>query len=316
MAQYIIRRCLISIPILFGISIISFLVMHLAPGGPTSLLLDPSISKDAMEAFKERYGLNDPIHIQYIKWITAFIQGDMGYSIVNTGAPVSKMIAARLPNTLVLMAASTILAFIIAIPFGVISARNQYTLKDYTITTASFIGIATPNFWIGLMLIMYVSVRFGLFPTGGVATLNAPFSILDRLHHLVLPAIVLATADMAGLTRYTRSSMLEVIRQDYMRTAHAKGFSDNVVIYKHGLRNGLIPIITIFGLMLPSFFGGSVVVEQIFSWPGIGQLMMNSIFQRDYPVVMAILMISSTLVVLGNLLADICYAIFDPRIEY
>jgi len=316
MAQYIIRRCLMSIPILFGISILSFGVMHLAPGGPTALLLDPDISQDAMEAFKERYGLNDPVHIQYIKWLSAFLKGDMGYSMVNTGAPVSNMILARLPNTLLLMFVSTLIAIALAIPFGIMSARNQYTIKDYTITTASFIGVATPNFWIGLMLIMYFSVRLGWFPTGGVATLDEPFSIWNRIHHLVLPALVLATADMAGLTRYTRSSMLDVIRQDYMRTARAKGFNENIVIYKHGLRNGLIPIITIFGLMIPSFFGGAVVVEQIFSWPGIGQLMINSVFQRDYPVVMGILMISSILVVMGNLLADICYTIFDPRIEY
>src|SRR5699024_6912881 len=232
-----------------------------------------------------------PVHIQYIKWLSAFLKGDMGYSMVNTGAPVSNMILARLPNTLLLMFVSTLIAIALAIPFGIMSARNQYTIKDYTITTASFIGVATPNFWIGLMLIMYFSVRLGWFPTGGVATLDEPFSIWNRIHHLVLPALVLATADMAGLTMYTRSSMLDVIRQDYMRTARSKVFNENIVIYKHGLWNGLIPIITIFGLMIPSFFGGAVVVEQIFSWLGIGQLMINSVFQRDYPVVMGILMI-------------------------
>jgi peptide/nickel transport system permease protein len=316
MLSYIVRRCFMAIFILIGISILTFSIMHIAPGGPTALLMDPDISPEAREAFMERYGLNDPVPVQYVKWLWAAVQGDLGYSFIRTGTPVSEMIMNRLPNTLLLMVSSALVAIAISIPFGIISARKQYSITDYSVTTASFIGVSTPNFWIGLMLIMFLSVRLGWFPTGGVATLNEDFSILDRLHHLILPAFVLATADMAGLTRYTRSSMLEVIRQDYMRTARAKGFKENTVIYKHGLRNGLIPIITIFGLMLPSFFGGSVVVERIFSWPGIGDLLLNSVFQRDYPVIMGITMISAVLVVLGNLLADICYAIFDPRIEY
>lgn len=305
-----------SIPILFGISILTFSVMHLAPGSPSSMFLAPDISPEVQMAFEERYGLNDPIHIQYVKWLTAMLQGDMGYSLIKLGTPVSEMIMNRLPNTLLLMGASTLLTIVVAIPFGIISARRQYSPIDYTVTFASFVGVATPNFWIGLLMIMVFSVNLGWFPSGGVATLNADFSVLDRLQHLFMPMVVLATADMAALTRFSRSSMLEVIRQDYMRTARAKGFSENKVIYKHGLRNGLIPIITIFGLMLPSFFAGSVVVERIFSWPGIGDLLITSVFQRDYPVIMGITMISAVLVVIGNLIADICYAIFDPRIEY
>ncbi|MCE7791336.1 ABC transporter permease [Salipaludibacillus sp. CUR1] len=316
MLSYILRRIIMAVPILIGISILTFSVMHLAPGSPTSMLLAPDIGPEVRIAFEERYGLNDPIPVQYVKWMGAMIQGDMGYSLVRVGMPVSEMIMNRLPNTLILMGASTIIAIVISIPLGIISARRQYTVTDYSVTFGSFVGIATPNFWIGLLLIMWLSVNLGWFPSGGTHTLNEPFSILDRLHHLFLPALVLATADMAGLTRYSRSSMLEVIRQDYMRTARAKGFTENTVIYKHGLRNGLIPIITIFGLMLPSFFAGSVVVERIFAWPGIGDLLITSVFQRDYPVIMGITMISAVLVVLGNLLADIAYAIFDPRIEY
>lgn len=316
MVSYIIRRLLMAIPILIGISIITFSVMQLAPGSPTSMLMSPDIGPEVRAAFEERYGLNDPVPVQYIKWMGAMMQGDMGFSLVNVGMPVNEMIMNRLPNTLILMGASTFIAIIIAIPMGIVSARRQYTLTDYSVTFASFVGVATPNFWIGLLLIMIFGVNLGWFPTGGIQTINEPFSILDRLHHLVMPALVLATADMAGLTRYTRASMLEVIRQDYMRTARSKGFKENTVIYGHGLKNGLIPIITIFGLMLPSFFAGSVVVERIFSWPGIGDLLITSVFQRDYPVVMGVTMISAVLVVVGNLMADICYAIFDPRIEY
>jgi peptide/nickel transport system permease protein len=180
----------------------------------------------------------------------------------------------------------------------------------------SFLGVATPNFWIGLVLIMFLSVKLGWFPTGGVATLNQPFSLWDRIHHLILPAFVLASADMAALTRYTRSSMMEVLKQDYIRTAMSKGFKEKRVVLKHGLRNGLIPVITIFGLMLPAFIGGAAITEKVFAWPGIGSLFIDSAFQRDYPVIMALTVISAVLVVLGNLIADILYAIFDPRIEY
>jgi peptide/nickel transport system permease protein len=316
MISYIIRRSIMAIPLLFGITVLSFAIIQMAPGGPTSLMMDPNISKEDMMKFEARYGLNDPMHVQYFRWVGNMAQGDFGTSLIRRGVPVSEMIMNRLPNTLLLMIVSSLLAIVVAIPFGVISARKQYTLTDYSVTITSFIGLATPNFWIGLVLIMVFAVQLGWMPTGGVATLNADFSILDRLHHLILPAFVLATADMAGLTRFTRSSMLEVLKQDYMRTARAKGLKERKVTYKHGLRNGLIPVITIFGLMLPGFIGGSVIVERIFAWPGIGLLFIDSAFQRDYPVLMALTVISAVFVVIGNLVADILYAVFDPRIEY
>ncbi len=305
-----------SIPILFGITILSFAIMKAAPGDPMALMMDPTISAGDREKFIEKYGLNEPEHIQYLKWLGNMVQGDFGTSIVRKGTPVTDLIVARLPNTLLLMLVSTILALLISIPLGVLSARRPYSKLDYGITFTSFIGLAVPNFWLGLILIMFLAVNLGWFPTGGVMTLNAGFSLWDRIHHLILPAFVLATADMAGLTRYTRSSMLDVLRQDYMRTARAKGFKENRVVYKHGLRNGLLPVITIFGLMIPSFIGGAVVTEQIFSWPGLGKLFVDSAFQRDYPVIMAMTVISATLVVIGNLIADILYAMVDPRIEY
>ncbi|EWH23209.1 ABC transporter permease [Bacillus licheniformis] len=316
MITYIIRRTLMSIPILFGITILSFAIMKAAPGDPMALMMDPTISAGDREKFIEKYGLDEPEHVQYLKWLGNMIQGDFGTSIVRKGTPVTDLIMARLPNTLLLMLVSTILALLISIPLGVLSARRPYSKLDYGITFTSFIGLAVPNFWLGLILIMFLAVNLGWFPTGGVMTLNADFSLWDRIHHLILPAFVLATADMAGLTRYTRSSMLDVLRQDYMRTARAKGFKENRVVYKHGLRNGLLPVITIFGLMIPSFIGGAVVTEQIFSWPGLGKLFVDSAFQRDYPVIMAMTVISATLVVIGNLVADILYAMVDPRIEY
>lgn len=316
MLTYIIRRTLMAIPLLFGITVVSFIIMQLAPGDPTALMIDPMIKKEDLEAYKEMYGLNDPIHIQYFTWLGNMLQGNFGESLIRQGTSVSELILARLPNTLLLMVVSTAIAFLISIPLGILSATKQNKFSDYVITVISFLGVATPNFWFGLVLIMVFSVHLGWFPTGGVATLGAEFSFWDRAHHLILPAFVLATADMAGLTRYTRANMIEVLRQDYIRTARAKGLRQNKVIYKHGLRNALIPVITIFGLMLPSFIGGSVVTEKIFTWPGIGLLFFDAAFQRDYPVLMAITVIGSALVVLGNLIADILYAVFDPRIEY
>lgn len=305
-----------AIPLLFIITVISFAMMQMAPGDPTALMMDPMIKQENLEAYKEAYGLNDNVVVQYVRWLGNMVQGNFGESLIRQGVPVSELILARLPNTLLLMLVSTIIAFLISIPLGVISATKRNSLTDYSITFVSFLGVATPNFWIGLILIMFLSVQLGWFPTGGVSTLGGDFSLLDRIHHLILPAFVLATADMAGLTRYSRSSMLEVLRQDYIRTAKANGFKNKTVIFKHGLRNGLIPIITILGLMLPSFIGGSVIIESIFAWPGIGLLFVEAAFQRDYPVIMAVVIIAATLVVIGNLLADILYAIFDPRIEY
>src|SRR5699024_4563367 len=316
MITYIIRRIIMTIPLLIGVSIVSFGIVQLTPGDPGAMMMDPTITEEDRAQYMEAYGLNDPIPVQYVRWIGQILQGNLGYSLIQEGMSVSELILARLPNTLILMIASTILAMIIAIPIGIYSATRPYTLTDYTITTASFMGVAIPNFWFGLVLIMFFAVQLGWFPSGGAQTLHAPFNIWDRLHHLILPAIVLATADTASLTRYTRSSMIEVLDQDDIRTARAKGFKQGKVVYKHGVRNGLIPVLTLFGLMIPSFIGGAVITEKIFNWPGIGLLFIDATFQRDYPIIMALTMISAVLVVIGNLIADILYAIFDPRIEY
>ena len=315
MLSYLVRRLLMMIPILLGISVISFAIMYVAPGQPAVMNLDPTISVEARARQIEALGLNEPPHVQYVKWLRNIVTGELGTSFTRR-LPVSEMILERLPNTLLLMAASALLAILIAIPIGVLSARKPYTALDYSVTFGAFLGLATPNFWLGLMLIMVFSVQLGLTPVGGVATLGADFSLLDRLRHLILPAVVLATADMAALTRYTRSSMLEVLHQDYIRTARAKGLRERTVVYKHGLRNGLIPVVTIIGLMLPTFVGGAVIVESLFSWPGIGKLFIDAVFERDYPVIMGITMLGAVMTVAANLLADVLYAVLDPRIEY
>lgn len=316
MGTYILRRILQAIPLLIGITMISFLIMNLAPGGPASMQLDPKMTQEDRARTIQHLGLDDPLPVQYVNWLKRVAVGDWGKSFTRRGVDTMDLIKARLPLTFLLMGVSFLIAVIISVPIGVLSATRQYSVLDYSTTAFAFFGIATPNFWLGLMFIMLFSVTLGWLPAGGVATLNVPFSIVDRILHLILPATVLATADMAATTRYTRASMLEVIRQDYIRTAEAKGLKERVVIFKHALRNALIPVVTIWGLSLPGFFSGALITEKIFSWPGIGTLFIDSVFMRDYPVLMAITTIAAFLVVLGNLLADILYAVLDPRIEY
>ncbi len=316
MQIYIVRRLLQSIPLLLGITMISFFMMYLAPGGPTDVLMDPKIRPEDRERMIESLGLNQPPWIQYGQWLFHFLQGDWGMSFIRK-VSVMELILDRLPQTLWLMGISFLFAAVLSIPIGILAARRKNSWMDYTSTFFAFLGLATPNFWLGILLIMTFSVYLNWLPAGGIhGFMEDGKGIWDFVKYLILPAITLGTADMAGLTRYTRSSMLEVLGQPYMTTARSKGLKEWWVIYKHGLRNGLIPVITVFGLSLPSFFGGAVIVEKIFSYPGIGLLFLDAVFQRDYPVIMAITTISAILVVAGNLIADILYAVLDPRIEY
>ncbi|MEW9670963.1 ABC transporter permease [Ammoniphilus sp. 3BR4] len=316
MQIYIMKRLLQAVPLLLGITLISFFLMYLAPGGPTDLMMDPKIKPEDKEKMMIALGLDQPAWVQYLRWLGHFIQGDLGTSFIRK-VPVADLILERLPQTLLLMGASFLFAAALSIPLGILAARRKNTWIDYTSTFFAFLGLATPNFWLGILLIMVFSVYMNLLPAGGIrGFMEGGGGAWDTLRHLILPALTLGTADMAGLTRYTRSSMLEVLGQQYMTTARAKGLNEWIVVYKHGLRNGLIPIITVFGLSLPSFFGGAVIVEKIFSYPGIGLLFLDAVFQRDYPVIMAITTISAILVVIGNLVADILYAVLDPRIEY
>ncbi|RXT14013.1 ABC transporter permease [Ammoniphilus sp. CFH 90114] len=316
MQIYIIKRLLQAVPLLLGITLISFFLMYLAPGGPTDLLMDPKIKPEDRERMMAALGLDQPAWTQYMRWLGNFVQGDFGTSFIRK-VPVADLIFERLPQTLLLMGASFLFAAALSIPIGIWAARRKNTWIDYTTTFFAFLGLATPNFWLGILLIMSFSVYLNLLPAGGIHEfMDGGGGVWDTLRHLVLPALTLGTADMAGLTRYTRASMLDVLSQQYMTTARSKGLREWIVIYKHGLRNGLIPIVTVFGLSLPAFFGGAVIVEKIFSYPGIGLLFLDAVFQRDYPVIMAITTISAILVVLGNLLADILYSLLNPRINY
>lgn len=315
MGQYILRRILIAIPVLLGVTILNFGIINLAPGNPAEMFISPSISEADVELKKEQLGLNDPLYTQYFRWLGNVFQGDFGYSFANY-EPVTDMVIDRIAPTLLLMGSALIIAYLIAIPIGIISAVKQYSWIDYATTGSSFLGISVPNFFLGLGLIYLFSVQLGMFPTGGMNTLGAEGSFLDTLKHLVLPSIVLATAIAGNMVRYVRSSILEVLGEDYLRTARSKGLHEFVVVNKHALRNALIPIITVVGLDIPLLVSGAVITEQVFQWPGIGQLMIQSIMSRDYPTLMALTFIAAIVVLVTNLVVDILYSVVNPRIKY
>ncbi|MGA1863459.1 MAG: ABC transporter permease [bacterium] len=322
MLSYIARRLLMMIPLVLGITIITFLVIHLAPGTPTDVQtqMNPRVSAEAREKLKRIYGLDKPLYRQYVDWLGRLARLDFGNSFTD-GRAVMKKIRDSLPITIIINTLSLFLIFVVAIPIGVLSAAKQYSLFDKLTTIFVFIGFSAPTFWLALLLMILFGVRLNLLPISGIKSLYLPNPtfwnrFMDYARHLVLPVFVSAFGGLAGLSRYTRSNMLEVVRQDYIRTARAKGLSERSVIYKHALRNALMPVITILGLSVPGLIGGSVIFETIFSIPGMGQLFYGSVMARDYPVIMGILAIGAILTLFGNLLADISYAIVDPRISY
>jgi len=309
-----------AIPILLGVSILIFYVMHKAPGDPFTFLIDPSLDPDSFRRLAEEYGLNDPLYVQYWNWLKLVLTGDLGYSI-RFQRPVVDMILGRLGPTVLLTGSAFLLAIIIAIPLGVISATRQYSIFDYSVSGIAFMGISLPTFFTALLGIYFFGVTLRWFPLGGMQTPGLagpgdPIQYGDRLYHLLLPMLTLAVRDMASLVRFSRSSMLEVLRQDYVRTARAKGLKERVVLFKHAFRNGLIPLITIFGLSLADLFSGALIIETIFVWPGIGLMAFEAVVNRDYPVIIAINLIAASLVIIGNMLADFLYAVADPRIRY
>ncbi|MHC0038279.1 ABC transporter permease [Pseudoneobacillus sp. C159] len=316
MTKYIIRRVLQAIPLLFIISIISFLLMTLAPGDPTAMYEDPEAGAEQdLSAIREQLGVDDPIYVQYYKWLKLLVlEGNMGYSFQD-GMPVLEKILSRLPATLTLMGTAILITVILAIPIGVYSAVKKYSIMDYIFTFNSFLGIAVPSFFIALVVILVFALKLEWFPASGLRSDFETFNLWDRIYHLILPSLTLAFGLIASMSRFMRSSMLDVIRQDFVRTARAKGLSEKVVIFKHALRNGLIPIITILALQLPNLFGGALFIEQLFAWPGMGRLSINAIFMRDYQVIMGTTMIAAVTVVASNLIADILYALVDPRIQ-
>ncbi|MBE4908522.1 ABC transporter permease [Bacillus luteolus] len=319
MKKYLIKRILQSIPILIGITIMTFAIMQMAPGNPMQTMIDPKISSEEMQRAQENLGLNDPLHVQYFTWIKEVLSGNLGYTI-KTGQPVGELILERLPATLLLTGTAFIIAFTIGVPLGVYSATHRYKMPDYVLTVLSFIGISIPSFFFGLGMIFIFALKLGWLPTSGMVTIGANYTgfalFIDYAKHVAMPAIVLALPTIAVVMRFTRSSMLEVLNQDFIRTADSKGLSKPKVYLKHALRNALIPVITIFGLSIPFLFGGAYITEHIFNWPGMGSLGIQSIVAREYPVIMALNLFTSILVMSGNLLADVMYAWADPRIRY
>lgn len=309
------------IPLIFGITLISFIVIHLAPGNPVEVQTEMSlkVSAQAKENLKKLYGLDKPLHIQYINWLKRFVKLDFGKSFVD-GRGVMDKITERIPITLIINVFSLILICIVAIPIGILSATKQYSLFDKISTVFVFIGFSTPTFWLALLLMIFFGVYMGILPISGIQSIDVSDMgfgerVVDWIKHLILPVGVSAFAGIAGLSRYSRSSMLEVIRQDYIKTARAKGLPESKIILKHALRNALMPIVTILGLSVPGLIGGGVIFETIFAVPGMGQLFYLSTMSRDYPTIMGILVIGAILTLFGNLVADISYALVDPRLR-
>jgi len=322
MLLFVLRRLLLSIPLLIGITFVSFLVISLAPGGPLDFLTpeDPNASVEVKQRLIQEFGLDQPVHVQYWRWLTRVARLDFGRTFLPDGKPVLTKIGERLPVTLLLNIAEMVIILGLAVPIGVLSATRQYSLYDKVTTVFVFVGFATPDFWLALLLMFLFGVQLGWLPISGLRSFSweyLPFwrQQWDFVSHLILPIVVATLGGLAGFSRYMRQSMLEVVRQDYVQTARAKGLAERAIIGKHALRNALLPVVTILGLSVPGLIGGSVIIESIFAIPGMGQLMVQSVFSRDYPVVMGNLVIVATLTLIANLVADIAYGLVDPRIR-
>ena len=313
---YMARRIVFLVPLLVGLSLVMFVLIHAAPGDPVTAIMGEraAANPDYVEQTRQRLGLDKPLPVQYLIWVGRLARGDLGISYTNNNKPVLSLIGERFWSTIQLQSIGLFLGLALAIPVGILSATRQYSALDNGVTVGSFIGLALPNFWLALMLQIWLSVKLGWLPTISTGQGDAPFP--DRLKYFVMPVIVLVLPNVAYFARFMRSSMLEVIHQDYVRTARAKGLSGRVVLYGHALRNALIPMVTVVGLQLPRILGGAVIIEQIFAWPGLGSLAVNSISRRDYPVILATTLLGGFFVIIGNLLADVLYGIVDPRIKY
>lgn len=325
MTAYIIRRLLWMVPLLFGVSVISFALLKAAPGDPVSAILASAaregggMTAEDRQRLREQYGLNDPAYIQYFRWLGEVSSGNLGES-TRSNAPVFDVIKQRLPNTVKLSLISLVLTLAIALPLGILSAVKQYSRLDYGLTLISFAGISVPQFWLALMLLYVFALQLGWLPSFGMRSAYVEDDFMSRtidsIKHYILPVTSITIVGLTGYMRYQRAAMLDVIKQDYVRTARAKGLSERTVIFKHAWRNAPIPIITLLGYVFVILVEGSIIVESIFSWPGMGLLAVDSLQQRDYPVVMAIVLLSSVLILMGTLLSDILYALVDPRVRY
>lgn len=319
MATYIMKRLAWMIPLLIIVTLVVFCLVKLAPGDAWSQEVDPSLAPEDIERQRVLMGLDDPLHVQYLSWLTQVLKGNFGVSL-SKQVPVAQLISERLGNTLFLAFTSLVFTLLFAIPLAINASQKPYSPVDYASSTLAFLGLALPNFYAGLLAIYLFSFQLGWFPAQGTGSYGVELSgvslIIDRLHHVFLPALTLGFTGTAIYLRYLRSEMLEVLGQDYVRTARAKGLPEQQVIYKHSLRNALIPLITLLGFEFGSLVSGAVIIETVFSWPGIGKLFLESVQNRDYPVIMAINLLTALLLFIGNLLADIFYALADPRIRY
>ena len=322
MIQYILKRLVQAIPLLLGIATVTFFIVHMAPGDPMDFYLEQrrNIDPELIELIRQKYGLDQPLHVQYVKWLGNLLQGDLGESFVHR-RPVSALLAETIPYTLLLTVLALLVDALVGIFLGILSAVKQYSALDKTVTFSSLIIYSVPGFWLALMLVMVFSVHLGWFPTSQTRSFDYEFlswfgKLLDLAWHLVLPVFVLGIASAAGTARYMRSQLLEVLNEEYILAARARGLRERTVILKHAVRNALIPIVTIFGMSLPFLLGGAVVIETIFAWPGMGRLALSAVNARDYPVILATMMIAAVLTVLGNLLADVTYTLVDPRVSY
>lgn len=312
---YIVRRILGAIPLLLGISVILFAIIHFAPGGPLDVYADnPSVSQEALQQIKEAYALDKPVPVQYVMWLKAMLVGNWGYSI-RTGRPVFEMIMERLGPTLELGGLALLISLIIAIPLGIISASRRGSKLDEGLTIASFTGISTPVFWLALLLQLLFSVKLGWLPSAGYQSIGGG-GFSDRIAHIAMPAAVLSLATIASWSRFIRSGMIDVLGQDYIRTAYAKGRSETSVVILHALRNAMIPAITVIAVDFATVISGAVITETVFAWPGIGRLFMESMNGRDYPMLMGLMMMGSLGIIIANIVADIAYSALDPRINY
>jgi peptide/nickel transport system permease protein len=314
-ARYIVKRIGFAVLMLVGVSLLLFTIMHLAPGGPEAVLVGADFSQEAAAQIRQRLGLDRPILIQYGTWAFAALRGDFGRSF-KTGDPVVALVRDRLGPTLQLTAGALTLALVVSVPLGVLAAVRRNTIWDTLGSAVALFGVSFPSFWLGIMLILLFSELLHLLPPSGLSEYGREGDVLSRIHHAILPTLTLGLIQMASFMRFTRSSLLEVLRQDYVRTARAKGVAGAGVIWRHALRNALIPVVTVVGLSLPVLVGGAVLTETVFAWPGIGRLAVGAVFERDYPVIMGVNLLVAAMVATANLLTDIAYCFIDPRITY
>jgi peptide/nickel transport system permease protein len=316
MGRYVTRRLLQALPLLFAISVASFAILKATPGGPLAAYEgNPDFTEADRLRLENAFGLDRPLPVQYVSWLGSFLTLDWGYSF-SSHQPVLMLIGERLPNTIYLMGTVFVVVLLLTIPIGVLTSTRQYSVFDHVVTGTTFTFLSTPTFWLGLLLIILFGLQLRWLPLGGMATPGAEFDVGDRLRHLILPVATIALVQLGSHVRYLRASMLETIGQDYMRTARAKGLAERVVVLRHALKNAAIPLVTVVALDVPELFVGALVTEQIFGWPGMGRLFWDAATRSDYPVLQGILAVSSTLIVLANLLADVLYGYLDPRIRF